>query len=157
MVPLQSRLRFQVLNILAIFFFTISERKLLYHRQENKHKGRTVFRTMSNIYDGAFLRRQLMAFRHLLLLLKNSIIDFWQSPKHASEKSVILLEHFSRYFLKTFITVIEHRFRVLLLYTQRLLNSDLETQEMTRFLDNDKSYRIKADFLIFFPKLNLGQ
>ena len=68
-----------------------------------------------------------MAFSLLLLLLKNAIIDFWQSPKQASEKSVILLEHFSGYFLKTFITVIEHRFRVLLLYTQRLLNSDLET------------------------------
>ena len=50
---------------------------------ENRLKGKliflcsrgSVFRTLSNIYDGAFFRKQITAFSRYLFLRKSSIID----------------------------------------------------------------------------------
>ena len=50
---------------------------------ENRLKGKlfflcsrgSVFRTLSNIYDGVFFRKQIAAFSRYLFLQKSSIID----------------------------------------------------------------------------------
>ena len=53
-------------NIIQFFFFLFVSMKF-----------NSIYRTLSNIYDGVFMQ--------IVLQKKNSIIDAWEDPKYASE------------------------------------------------------------------------
>ena len=93
LVRIQENTDQKKLRILTLFTqCTTYHYYVLHHTFSFSHEAsrllpRGVFRTLSNIYDEDFLRKQLTAFNRQLFLQKSCIINIWQDSKYASSVS----------------------------------------------------------------------